>query len=59
MMGSKTTMLSIMMVVVLVLVVEMVAMVDTCERRGEQLVCLGELPTLDEKEVSNKNLRAN
>ena len=58
MMGSKTTMLSIVMVV-LVLVVEMVEMVDTCERRGEQLVCLGELPTLDEKEVSNKNLRAN
>ena len=56
MMGSKTTMLSIMMVVVLVLVVEMV---NTCERRGEQLVCLGELPTLDEKEVRNKNLRAN
>ena len=59
MMGSKTTMLSIMMAVVLVLVVEMVEMVDTCERRGEQLVCLGELPTLDEQEVSNKNLRAN
>ena len=59
MMGSKTTMLSIMMVVVLVLVVEMVEMVNTCERRGEQLVCLGELPTIDEKEVSNKNLRAN
>ena len=59
MMGSKTTMLSIMMVVVLVLVVEMMEMVDTCERRGEQLVCLGELPTLDEQEVSNKNLRAN
>ena len=55
MMGSNT-MLSIMMTVVLVLVVEMV---DSCERRGEQLVCLGELPTLDEKEVSNKNLRAN
>ena len=51
MMGSKTTMLSIMMVVVLVLVVEMMEMVDTCERRGEELVCLGELPTLDEKEV--------
>ena len=59
MMGSKTTMLSIMMTVVLVLVVEMVEMVDSCERRGEELVCLGELPTLDEKEVSNKNLRAN
>ena len=59
MMGSKTTMLSIMMVVALVLVVEMVEMVDTCERRGEQLVCLGDLPTLDEQEVSNKNLRAN
>ena len=59
MMGSKTTMLPIMMAVVLVLVVEMVEMVDTCERRGEQLVCLGELPTLDEQEVSNKNLRAN
>ena len=59
MMGSKTTMLSVMMAVVLVLVVEMVEMVDTCERRGEQLVCLGELPTLDEQEVSNKNLRAN
>ena len=59
MMGSKTTMLSIMMVVVLVLVVEMMEMVDTCERRGEQLVCLGDLPTLDEQEVSNKNLRAN
>ena len=58
MMGSNT-MLSIMMTVVLVLVVEMVEMVDSCERRGEQLVCLGELPTLDEKEVSNKNLRAN
>ena len=56
MMGSKTTMLSIMMVVVLVLVVEMV---NTCERRGEQLVCLGELPTIDEKEVSIENLRAN
>ena len=55
MMGSNT-MLSIMMTVVLVLVVEMV---DSCERRGEELVCLGELPTLDEKEVSNKNLRAN
>ena len=59
MMGSKTTMLSIMMAVVLVLVVEMVEMVNNCERRGQQLVCLGELPTLDEKEVSNKNLRAN
>ena len=59
MMGSKTTMLPIMMAVVLVLVVEMVEMVNNCERRGEQLVCLGELPTLDEKEVSNKNLRAN
>ena len=59
MMGSKTTMLSIMMVVVLVLVVEMVEMVNTCERRGEQLVCLGELPTLDEQEVSIENLRAN
>ena len=59
MMGSKTTMLSIMMVVVLVLVVEMVEMVNTCERRGEELICLGELPTLDEKEVSNENLRAN
>ena len=58
MMGSNT-MLSIMMTVVLVLVVEMVEMVDSCERRGEELVCLGELPTLDEKEVSNKNLRAN
>ena len=55
MMGSNT-MLSIMMTVVLVLVVEMV---DSCERRGEQLVCLGELPTLDEKEVSIENLRAN
>ena len=44
-------MLSIMMVVVLVLVVEMMEMVDTCERRGEELVCLGELPTLNEKEV--------
>ena len=59
MMGSKTTMLPIMMAVVLVLVVEMVEMVDSCERRGEELVCLGELPTLDEKEVSTKNLRAN
>ena len=59
MMGSKTTMLSIMMVVVLVLVVERMEMVDTCERRGEELVCLGELPALDETEVSNKNLRAN
>ena len=59
MMGSKTTMLSIMMVVVLVLVVEMVEMVDTCERRGEQLVCLGDLPTFDEKEVSIEKLRAN
>ena len=59
MMGSKTTMLSIMMAVVLVLVVEMVEMVDSCERRGEELVCLGELPTLDEQEVSNKNLRVN
>ena len=58
MMGSNT-MLSIMMTVVLVLVVEMVEMVDSCERRGEELVCLGELPTLDEKEVSTKNLRAN
>ena len=58
MMGSNT-MLSIMMTVVLVLVVEMVEMVDSCERRGEQLVCLGELPTLGEKEVSTKNLRAN
>ena len=58
MMGSNT-MLSIMMTVVLVLVVEMVEMVDSCERRGEELVCLGELPTLDEKEVSNENLRAN
>ena len=58
MMGSNT-MLSIMMTVVLVLVVEMVEMVDSCERRGEELVCLGELPTLDEKEVSNKKLRAN
>ena len=55
MMGSNT-MLSIMMTVVLVLVVEMV---DSCERRGEELVCLGELPTLDEKEVSIENLRAN
>ena len=58
MMGSNT-MLSIMMTVVLVLVVEMVEMVDSCERRGEELVCLGELPALDETEVSNKNLRAN
>ena len=58
MMGSNT-MLSIMMVVVLVLVVEMVEMVNNCERRGEQLVCLGELPTIDEKEVSIENLRAN
>ena len=58
MMGSNT-MLSIMMTVVLVLVVEMVEMVDSCERRGEQLVCLGELPTIDEKEVSIENLRAN
>ena len=58
MMGSNT-MLSIMMTVVLVLVVEMVEMVDSCERRGEELVCLGELPTLDEKEVSIENLRAN
>ena len=43
---SKTTML---LVTLVVLVMGMV--VDGCERRGEELICQGELPTLDEKEV--------
>ena len=49
----KTTMLLVTVVLVLV-----VGLVDGCERNGEELVCQGELPTLDAKEVRGRsNLR--
>ena len=43
---SKTTMLLVTLVVLV-----MGLVVDGCERKGEELICQGELPTLDEKEV--------
>ena len=46
---SKTTMLLVMLVVVL-----MMGLVDGCERRGEELICQGELPTLDAKQVRER-----
>ena len=45
----KTTMLLVTLVVVL-----MMGLVDGCERRGEELICQGELPTLDAKEVRER-----
>ena len=46
---SKTTMLLVTLLVVLVM-----GLVDSCERRGEELICQGELPTLDANEVRER-----
>ena len=52
---SKTTMLLVTLVVLV-----MMGLVDGCERRGEELICQGELPTLDAKQVRDeKKLREN
>ena len=45
---SKTTMLLVMLVVLVM------GLVDSCERRGEELICQGELPTLDANEVRER-----
>ena len=42
---SKTTMLLVMLVM---------GLVEGCERRGEELICQGELPTLDANEVRER-----
>ena len=47
---SKTTML----LVTLVVLVMMMGLVDGCERRGEELICQEELPTLDAKQVRER-----
>ena len=46
---SKTTMLSATLVVLV-----MGLVVEGCERRGEELICQGELATLDAKEVRER-----
>ena len=45
---SKTTMLLVMLVVLVM------GLVEGCERRGEELICQGELPTLDANEVRER-----
>ena len=45
---SRTTMLLVTLVVLVM------GLVDGCERRGEELICQGELPTLDAKEVRER-----
>ena len=45
---SKTTMLLVTLVALVM------GLVDGCERIGEELICQGELPTLDAKEVRER-----